>query len=332
MAPRYLTAGGLRIDYLITADQRVHMREMGGNAIFAAVGARIWGADVGVVSRVGENYPSEWLERLAAAGLGIEGVRVVGGQHDMRTFYAYLDRETRDDTEPARHFARIGVPMPVDLADYSDSTPGQDRQAFTPLCPRSADLPAAYLKVHAAHLSPLPLPAHRDLSTALSKGGIRVTLDPGERYMVPHMRDEVFSLLPRVHAFLPSEQEVRSMLGPVDPWRAARLFAEAGPKTVVVKAGSKGSLVLDCECNARWQVPAYPGSIVDVTGAGDAYCGGFLVGYDETDDPIIAACYGAVSASFVLQGFGALYALRFARHDAKRRLAVVKDRVERVWL
>jgi sugar/nucleoside kinase (ribokinase family) len=329
MLPRYLAVGGLRIDYIITADQRVHLREMGGNAIFAAVGARVWASDVGIVSRVGENYPSEWLDRLSAAGLPIDGVRQLPGWHDMRTFYAYLDKETRDDTEPARHFAGIGLPLPEDLQGYVHSTPGQDSQALTSLCPRSADLPASYLQASAAHLSPMPLASHRELSRALSHRGMTVALDPGERYMLPWLWGDLFSLLQCVHAFLPSEQEARSMLGPVDLWQAAERFAEAGPSTVVVKAGSKGSLVLDCQTREHWRVPAYPVDIVDVTGAGDAYCGGFLVGYDETADPVLAACYGAVSASFVLQGFGALYGLRFSREDAEQRVAYLKGCIEK---
>ncbi len=325
MPPRYIAAGGLRIDYIITADKQVHLCEMGGNAIFAAVGARIWADDVGIVSRVGENYPGEWLERLHAAGLDIAGIRRIPGSHDMRTFYAYLDRETRDDTEPTRHFAAIGLPLPEELQGYVHSTPGQDSRALTPLCPRSADVPQPYLQARAVHLSPMPLASHRDLARGLSNRGLVVTLDPGERYMVPQLQDEVLSVLPWVDAFLPSEQEVRSMLGAVDLWEAADRFAEAGPKTVVVKIGSKGSLVLDFESKSRWRIPTYPVAIVDVTGAGDAYCGGFAVGYDETADPVVAACYGTVSASFVLQGFGALYGLRYPRGEAEERLGYLRQ-------
>jgi ribokinase len=328
MVPQYLAAGGLRIDYIITADQRVHLREMGGNAVFAGVGARIWTDSVGIVSRVGENYPADWLDRLTAAGLDAGGVRKVPGWHDMRTFYAYLDRETRDDTEPSRHFARIGLPLPGDLEGYVHSTPDQHSRSLTPLCPRSADLPPSYLQASAAQLSPMPLASHQNLSCALYNQGIAVTLDPGERYMIPALRDDVLSLLGWVDAFLPSEQEVTSMLGAVDCWRAAEQFAEAGPRCVVIKAGSKGSLILDCASKRRWRVPAYPVDVVDVTGAGDAFCGGFMVGYGETADPVLAACYGAVSASFVLQGFGALYALRFSRREAEARRDRLKHDIE----
>jgi len=328
MALRYFTAGGLRIDYVITADQQVHLHEMGGNAIYSAVGARIWSAEVGILARVGENYPPQWLAQLEEAGICIEGVRRIPGWQDMRTFYAYLDLETRVDTEPARHFARLGLPLPQDLQGYVHSTPGQDSQDFMPLSPRPDDLPPSYLRIKAAHLSPLELASHRALVLTLAEQDIRVSLDPGERYMKPALREQVFAFLQQVDAFLPSEQEVNSMLGMQDLWQAAYQFAEAGPAVVVIKAGSKGSRVYDRLSKRRWLIPAYPTNVVDVTGAGDAYCGGFMVGYEETSDPALASCYGAVSASFVLEGFGALYATRYTRSQAEARLAYLKDKIK----
>jgi len=328
MALQYFTSGGMRIDYVITADRQVHLREMGGNAIYSAVGARIWATTVGILSRVGENYPHDWLARLEDAGIRTTGIRQVPGWQDMRTFYRYLDLQTRDDTEPARQFAELGLPLPEDLQGYIHSTPGQDSRQFTPLSPRPEDLPASYLRVKAANLSPQELATHRALCATLASRGIRLTLDPGERYMKPPLMEQVFSFLRCVDAFLPSEQEVQSMLGVGDPWQAALRFAEAGPQVVVIKSGSKGSLIYDGQARRRWHVPAYPARVVDVTGAGDAYCGGFMVGYQETGDPVLAGCFGAVSASFVLEGFGALYATQFSRPQAEVRLKELRPRVQ----
>ncbi len=285
---------------------------------------------MGILSRVGENYPAGWLERLEGIGICTAGIRQVPGWQDMRTFYRYLDLETRDDTEPARHFAELGLPLPEDLVGYAHSTPGQDSQDFIPVSPRPEDLPASYLRVNAAHLSPLELAAHRALCAALASRGVRLSLDPGERYMKPPLMEQVFSFLRCVDAFLPSAQEVQSMLGAGDPWQAAVRFAEAGPRVIVIKAGRKGSFIYDGQARRRWNVPAYPTEVVDVTGAGDAYCGGFMVGYQETGDPVLAGCYGAVSASFVLQGFGALYALQFSRAQAEARLNELRAQVRPV--
>lgn len=324
----YFAAGGLRIDYIITADQQVHLRQMGGNAIYSAVGAKIWSADVGILARVGENYPERWLNQLDKAGIRTDGVVRVPGWQDTRTFYAYLDLETRDDTDPERHFSNLGLPLPDELRGYVHSTPGQDSQDYMPLSLRPDDVPSSYFDVRAAHLSPLELPSHRALSPALARRGIRIHLDPGERYMKPTLIEEVRSFLRWVHVFLPSEQEVESLLGKVDPGHAAAQLADAGPEVVVIKGGSKGSLVYDRLSQRHWRIPAYPSRLVDVTGCGDAYCGGYMVGYDETEDPVLAACYGAASASLVLEGFGALYALRHSRQDAEQRLAYLRQRVQ----
>src|SRR5262249_30927918 len=59
---------------------------------------------------------------------------------------------------------------------------------------------------------------------------------------------------------------------------------------------------------------------VDVTGAGNAYCGGFLVGLAETGDLGQAGRYGAVSASFALEQFGAVFPLEGLRARAEQRL------------
>jgi len=326
----YFTAGGLRVDYLITADQQAHLREMGGNAIYSAVGARIWASQVGILSRVGENYPQEWLDRLQRAGIDTGGVVRVPGHHDMRTFYAYLDLETRVDTNPQRHFARLGLPLPPDLDGYVDSTPGQDSETWTPLAIRPIDLPAAYRSARAALLCPQDWTSHRSLSAALSEQGLCVHLDSGERYIKSVPLEQVLGVLRHVQTFLPSELELRLLLGPVDPWQAAQYLAQAGPPLVVIKMGSKGSLLYDRTAGKGWHIPAYPVQVVDVTGAGDAYCGGFMVGYEETQDPVLAACYGTVSASFVLEGFGALYALRHTRAEAETRLASLRQAVEKL--
>ena len=328
MVLEYFTSGGMRIDYVITADRQAHLREMGGNAIYSAVGAKLWGVEVAILSRVGENYPAHWLGRLNEVGIHTDGVQRIPGWQDMRTFYAYTDLERRDDTEPERHFASIDMPMPADLDGYVHSTPGQSGEGYIPLSPRPEDLLPSYLAAKAAHLAPLELAAHCSLCETLSKAGIRITLDPGERYMTPRHLNRLTSFLAQVDVFMPSEQEVRSLLGPCDLWEAAARFAEAGPRAVVIKVGARGALVYDSETRSRWRVPAIATNVVDVTGAGDSFCGGFMVGYQETGDPVQAACYGAVSASFVLQGFGALYATRFGRTDALARLAEAQVKVE----
>ncbi|MBA3639138.1 MAG: hypothetical protein H0W53_07625 [Acidobacteria bacterium] len=70
-------------------------------------------------------------------------------------------------------------------------------------------------------------------------------------------------------------------------------------------------------------MPAYPAQVQDVTGAGDAYCGGFLAGYLITSDPVAAAQHGTVSASYVAEAVGALATAQPTRAEAQARLNTV---------
>jgi ribokinase len=69
---------------------------------------------------------------------------------------------------------------------------------------------------------------------------------------------------------------------------------------------------------------------MDVYGAGDSYCGGFLVGLDQTGDIVEAALRGSVSASIVIEGTGAYYALDVLPELAEARLQSLRPAVKRV--
>ena len=326
--PDLICSGGLRVDYLITLDGQAHLREMGGNALYAAVGAKIWTDQVGLLARVGENYPVGWRDALRRHGLDTSGVRVMPGQQDLRTFFAYLDPCTRVDTDPAFHFAHIGQNLPDELCDYVHSTPGQDDpDDYEPLAVQPEDWPRTFDGACALHLSPISIRTHANLPARARQAGVtQVTADPGERYMVPRLRSHIEALLRNVDVFLPSEMEVRSLMGDLDLWEAAIEFARLGPSIVVIKVGNQGALVYERESGRRTHIPPYPAHVIDSTGAGDSFCGGFAVGLAGTGDPVRAAQYGTVSASWIIEGYGALYALRFGRSETELRL----NRLERL--
>jgi sugar/nucleoside kinase (ribokinase family) len=104
-----------------------------------------------------------------------------------------------------------------------------------------------------------------------------------------------------------------------DPRHVLDALLATGVRMAVLRMGEAGSLVPG-QSEAAVAVPV--ASVVDVTGAGNAYCGGFLVGLAETGDLGLAGRYGAVSASFALEQFGATFALEDLRARAERRLGL----------
>jgi ribokinase len=328
--PIFVTAGGLRIDYLITRDGKAHTRLPGGNALYAAAGAAFWTKGVALWARYGQNFPPHWLTELEQHGLHTQGLLPVPGDHEHRTFYAYTADGQRNDTNPAAHFARINQPLPVDLRGYIHSTPGQDDPyAYEPLAPRPQDWPAAFTAVTSVHLSPLPLATHLHVPKALRQRGVKqISLDPGERYMTRDRLSYIQQILTTIDVFLPSDQEVRSLFDDsIDLGAAARAFCAWGARLVVIKMGAAGVMVLEQGQQDPIILPPYhrqqDDRVIDVTGAGDAFCGGFMVGLARAGDAIHAAQLGLVSASLVIEGYGALYALQVDKSQALRRLETI---------
>jgi sugar/nucleoside kinase (ribokinase family) len=337
-AVEFACVGGLREDYALLPSGEARLRELGGSAVYAGAGAKVWVRAVGLVARVGTNYPAAWLAKLQERGLDTEGVKIVPGAQDTRAFYAYLSLEARAETDPAAQFARVGLPLPAELAGYVPPS-GQlpDKDKFGPLTVRPGDVPLSYLHAHGFHFAPDEFVVHNTLPVMMRHQGISyLTCDPGQRYMQPPFADEVRHLVRGLDAFLPSEAEVRAFFAaapgapPIDLWQAAEAFGAMGTKVVVVKSGTRGQLVYDAEAKRKWHVPAYPAKAKDVTGAGDAYCGGFLVGLVQTHDPVEAAVRGAVSASIVIEGKGALYALDSTPGLAEARAQALRDLVRQI--
>jgi sugar/nucleoside kinase (ribokinase family) len=98
--------------------------------------------------------------------------------------------------------------------------------------------------------------------------------------------------------------EARGLTG-LEPEKAVHaIFDRAGVRTVVVKLGAKGSLVL--EAGVLHQIGIRPVKAVDTTGAGDAYAAGFLYGVAKGWDPVSCARLAASVAGLAVAQIGAV--------------------------
>ena len=320
--------GGLRIDFVITSDDEVRLNQIGGNAIFAAVGVRHFAEEVHLLAKAGENYPQSWLDMLTERGIQASHVIRVPGWQDMRTFYCYLDEKTRLDREPAYHFARLGLPLPEELKGYVFST-SETQDPDNAMVMRAEDVPDTH--VDGVHISPQALAAQLAVSQAFRRHNARhITVDPGEYKFSPQLEPDIRSLCSGVDAFIPSELELGLLTDVDDIYEAAELLASWGTPLIVIKRGPDGCLLYERDDQRFTQIPAYPVDVVDVTGAGDTFGGAFTVGMTETGDPIRSALMGAVAASFCLQGFGALYGLDAPSGQAAARLKELQTSVKRL--
>ena len=112
------------------------------------------------------------------------------------------------------------------------------------------------------------------------------------------------------------------MLGPQPPDRWIATLLDAGATLVSIRMGREGSLVRSREDPAPRHVAAISlGPPVDVTGAGNAYGGGLLVGYHRTHSSVAAGVHGAISAAITLQHLGVPTISDQIEAEARRLLA-----------
>jgi hypothetical protein len=332
---KYLVLGQLNREFLITPDQKVHPDQLGGNLLYAAEGAGLWLDEhekLGLVARVGEDFPREWLDRIAARGYDIEGIKVLPEEVDLRFFRAYTDLRTYSDEDPVGHFARLGFSMPRLLLGYSRPKRLTNLQEVTSQSLRQSDMPKSYQEVKAAHLCSLDYISHTLIPAALRQYGTEIiTLDPG-RYMYKEYLEEVKSIVIGLTAFLPSEEELSELFKgqTTDLREMVEEVASWGVDIVVVKRAWQGQLLYDRNDKCCYQVPAYPSKMIDPTGAGDVFGGGFLVGLSKTGSPLQAVMYGNVAASFAVEGNGAFYTQGALPGLQKARLESIRETIREV--
>lgn len=109
-------------------------------------------------------------------------------------------------------------------------------------------------------------------------------------------------VLPFVDYFMPSVEEACVMSGEQDVDAAARFFLDRGARTCVFTMGGEGSFVATPERSFR--VPAFAVDVVDTTGCGDAYCGGFIAALSRGWPLEEAARFATATSALVATGLG----------------------------
>lgn len=333
---RSILIGQLRRHYILLANGKAMLDTPGGNLLYAAAGMSLWQREElpGLVARVGEDYPRGWLEQFNSRGFDVRGVRILPEAVDLRYFCAYSDLRTRHLEDPVVHFARHQLSMPRQMLGYQNTQPALDsRTTLLPISVRQGDLPQSYLEATSAHLCPIDYLTHSNLPAVLRQANFTtITVDPSPSYMDPAFWDLMPSLVTGLTAFLPSEEEIRQLFRgrSEDLWQMAEALSAYGCEVIVIKSGLGGQFLYDGARKRRWEIPAYPSKMVDPTGAGDAFCGGFLAGFNQTYDPLEAVLYGNIAASFTIEGSDVFYALDALPGLAQARLEALRDNVRRL--
>jgi len=143
-------------------------------------------------------------------------------------------------------------------------------------------------------------------------------------YWIEGTPDELMKTLKQTQVLMINDSETRQLSDEHNLLRAAKTIFKMGPKTLVIKRGEHGAMMVHGD--SVFCVPAYPlDEIHDPTGAGDSFAGGFMgylasVGKINANSLRLAMVYGSVLGSFAVEKFGLERLLKLKRREITDRV------------
>jgi len=265
---------------------------LGGSSTYFALAAALF-TEVRLVSVVGADFPAESRALFEKHGVKLDGLEVADGETFRWSGRYSADMNSRETLD-------------VQLNTFG---------GFKPKIPAAfAETPYVFL----ANGSPGTQASVLDQM----KRPLFTVADTMDLW-IENERDELCELLPRVDGLIVNDEEVKMLTGESNLIRAGRRLLEMGPKLAIVKKGEHGAFLFSSYFQQA--LPAYPtDSVVDPTGAGDSFAGGFMGFLAECDMLSLgnmkrAMAYGTVTASLTVEGFGVDRLAAANRHGLERR-------------
>jgi len=287
-----LIVGSTALDSIKTPKAE-NPRLLGGSASHAAVAASFF-APVKLVGVVGEDFPRRYVRLYEHHKIELAGLQRLPG----KTFHWSGEYEANMNNRRTL-LTELGV-----------------FETFTPKLPEAHRSAPFVLLANIA-----PALQHHVLDQM--RRPRFVTADTMDLWLNVALPD-LLRLLKRLDAFVLNDSEAQQLTGEENLFTALRKIHRLGPKYVVIKQGSHGSVLSGPR--GQFLCPAYPlRRVVDPTGAGDSFVGGMMgylaAGKGSIDGNIRRAMvYGSVVASFCCEGFGLQRTTRVTRAQIEERV------------
>ena len=271
-----LSVGTVAFDDIETPAGRAN-NVIGGACTYISLAATYFVKPVRIVSVVGDDFPRETLDYLQKRGADLAGLQIKEGEKSF--FWAgryHKDMVGRDTLD-----TQLNV-----LAN------------FDPV------IPAQYKNSEYLMLGNLVPEIQMRVLKQLPKRPKLVVLDTMNFWMDNALED-LKKVIKKTDVLTVNDEEARQLSGEHSLLKAAGVIHKMGPKTLIIKKGEHGALLF--HKGEIFFAPALPlAEVIDPTGAGDTFAGGFIGWLARTDDLSFqnlkrAVIYGSAMASFCVE-------------------------------
>lgn len=273
-----LSVGTVAFDDIETPAGRAE-KVIGGACTYISMAASYFVKPVQIVSVVGGDFPLDMLDYLRTRGVDLEGLQIK--ENEKSFFWAgkyHRDLNTRDTLD-----TQLNV-----LATFDPK------------------LPPAYREPKFLMLGNLTPAVQLRVLAQLKRRPKLIAMDTMNFWM-DNALDDLRKVMKKVDVLTINDEEARQLTGEHALVKAAKAIYSMGPKFLVIKKGEHGALLF--HKHLIFYAPALPlAEVVDPTGAGDTFAGGFMGWIAKTEDVSFAnlkkgVIYGSAMASFCVEKF-----------------------------
>ncbi|MDG2225119.1 MAG: PfkB family carbohydrate kinase [Schleiferiaceae bacterium] len=279
----------------------VREKILGGSALYGSLSAALYTDDVQLVSVVGGDFLASDIQLMADKGINVDGLEVIA---DQKTFFwkgkYHTDMNSRDTIETQLNVLENFVPKVPESA-------------------KSCDIVLLCNLVPAIQMMALK---------AMNKPSL-VVLDTMNLW-IDNTLEDLLAILREVDVLTINDEEARLLSGEHNLVKAAEGIKAMGPSVLIIKKGEHGALLFGPEGRIFF-APALPlADVVDPTGAGDCFAGGFVGHLAQTNDFSFdnmkrALMEAATMGSIAVEAFGPERIFEVTREEVRARRALFTD-------
>ena len=300
MSSKLLVVGTMAYDTIQTPFTKVN-KILGGAATYIALASSKFKLNCSVISIVGKDFKKEHLDLLKDRGVDVSGIDILKTRDTFHWSGEYFsDMKTRKTID-----TQLNV-----LED------------FDPIVPRD------FLTSDILILGNL----HPDLqikTLTQIKTRPKLTILDTMNFWIENFRTSLDKIISMVDVVCINDEEAIMLTGENSIPIAAKEINRMGPKHVIIKKGEKGASLFSS--NQSFFVPSFPiNEVVDPTGAGDSFVGGFAsylaeqeeISFKEMKLAMIFAC---AMASFTIEKFGTENLINIPFKSIQLRVNAIKE-------
>ena len=273
---------------------------VGGAATYICMSTSFFSRDINLVSVVGDDFPEKEIKKLNKKGVNTSGLQIKKGEKTFFWSGKYHNNMNSRDT--------VDTQLNV-LEKFDPVVPNEFKNS-------------EYLML--GNLMPS---VQKRVLDQMNKRPKLIVLDTMNFWM-DHFMEDLKEALKNVDVLTINDEEARQLSEEYSLMKASRKILEMGPKYLIIKKGEHGALLFDK--NKVFFAPALPlEEVLDPTGAGDSFAGGFIGYIAKTKDISFenmkrAVLYGTVMASFTVEKFGTENLSMTTKEEIDSRLKSLK--------